>query len=350
MRLSAAELRRRLPGPTAGRPGRRSRRLTALSGLAAAALIAGCGPAGSAASVGHGQVITVAAVPGIDNVTLYLARQNGYFNQVGLDVRIVRYQSVDAAISAVNKGAADIAAADYGSIFSRQANSSGYRYKIIADAYDAASGVIQIMTMPNSPITSPAGLANKVIAMPNTELVSVPQSAPDSLALAAATSVLQSYNVNLTGITWMPMSPQQEVTDLVRGKVAAILATEPAIYLAQEKGAIELVDACSGPTSGLPLAGYFTTDSWARRHDSTVLAFRSAIEQAAASAAMPGPVQAVLPKYTGASAQEAALVTIGTYPLSTIPASVQRTADLMDTEGMIRRRLNVAAMIVSGRP
>jgi NitT/TauT family transport system substrate-binding protein len=61
---------------------------------------------------------------------------------------------------------------------------------------------------------------------------------------------------------------------------------------------------------------------------------------------MPGPLQAVLHGYAGLTAQEAALVTVGTYPISTIAANLQRTADMMNTEGMIRFRLNVAAMIV----
>jgi hypothetical protein len=35
----------------------------------------------------------------------------------------------------------------------------------------------------------------------------------------------------------------------------------------------------------------------------------------------------------------------GVYPLSTVTASIQRTADLMTSVGMIRKQLNVASMI-----
>jgi hypothetical protein len=60
---------------------------------------------------------------------------------------------------------------------------------------------------------------------------------------------------------------------------------------------------------------------------------------------MPGPVQAILPKYAHLSTEEAALITTGVYPLSTITANLQRTADLMNRVGMIPRQLNVAKMI-----
>jgi len=81
-----------------------------------------------------------------------------------------------------------------------------------------------------------------------------------------------------------------------------------------------------------------------------VAAFRAGLAKADAEASMPGPVQAVLPSYAKLTSQEAALVTTGVYPLKTVTANVQRTADLMFFVGMIRRQLNVAKMIARLRP
>lgn len=360
MRLTAAGLRRGTRGPAARREvhsgpqrecrrtlaDRRVRRGTAFGALAIAMLIAGCGPIGSSAgTAASGQVVTVAVVPGISNATLYLAKHNSLFRHAGIDVKIAKYRSVSAAISALNSGAADVAAGDYGTLLFDQTSSTGHRYKIIADAYDAAPGVIQIMTMPNSRVTTPTDLNNHAIAAPSMSRLGVPPNAPANLVVAAATSVLQSYGLNMTTITWKYMTPQKEVSDLVSGKVGAILVTEPSIYLAQEHGAVELLDATSGPTADLPLAGYFTTRSWASRNTAAIAAFRAAIGRAAADASMPGPVQSVLPKYAGLTAQEASLATIGVYPSATIASSLQRTADLMGVEGMVRNTPNVAAMI-----
>ncbi len=336
-------VRRRGHGPAAASRG--SRGAVVLAAGVVATLVAGCGTLSSATTTAsHSQVLTVAAVPGIDNATLYLAKHDGLFAKAGLDVKIVRYHQVSDAMNALTSGSADVAAGDYGSLFVAAANSP-HLYKIIADGYDAAAGVMEIMTMPNSPITDPTQLANQAIGVPNTDQVTTPAGSQSSLAIAAASSVLQSDGVNLSGVRWRPMNPQTEVSALVQGKVSAILVSQPYVYLAQEHGAIELIDALSGPTSGIPLAGYFTTSSWARNNTSAVAAFRSAIYAAAADAAMPGPVQAILPRYAGLSKQEADLATIGVYPLTTITLSVQQTADLMNTEGVIGLTLNVAAMM-----
>jgi NitT/TauT family transport system substrate-binding protein len=320
----------------------------ALAGLSLAAAAAGCDLPGSSASgaVPAGVTVSVGVVPGIENATMALAQHNGLFSAAGIKVKIVRFGTVRQAMAALNSGAVDIADGDYANLFSAQAASPASPvYRIVADGYDAAPGVLELMTLPTSRLKSPEQVAG-LIGAPNTERVSVPRGAPDSLAIATADSVLQSFGVNLSGVTWDSMAPLDEIRALQEGRVQAVLLAEPYIYLAQRQlGAVELIDACSGATAGLPLAGYFSTVPWASRNAATISAFRSGLKEAAAQAAMPGPVQAVLPGYTGLSKQEAALLTLGVYPASTIAASLQRTADLMFGEGVIRFRLNVAAMI-----
>jgi NitT/TauT family transport system substrate-binding protein len=141
------------------------------------------------------------------------------------------------------------------------------------------------------------------------------------------------------------MSETQEINELVSGKLKAALLTQPYVYQAQQKGAILLIDACSGATDGIPLSGYFASTSWANDNSAEVKAFRVGLAHADAQATMPGPVQAILPKYAHLTADEAALVTTGVYPLSTVTANLQRTADLMNRFGMISRQLDVAKMI-----
>ncbi|HXL20610.1 MAG TPA: hypothetical protein VN961_24070, partial [Streptosporangiaceae bacterium] len=102
---------------------------------------------------------------------------------------------------------------------------------------------------------------------------------------------------------------------------------------------------CSGATAGIPLSGYFTSTSWSRDKTQEVAAFRAGLTQADAQASMPGPVQAVLHGYAGLSKQAAALITTGVYPLTTITANLQRTADLLWGTGMIKKQLNVSNMI-----
>ncbi len=298
-------------------------------------------------------VVTVGAVPGIENANLYLAQHDGYFSKQGVRVRIERFQSVNDEISALNAGSVDVIAADYGDMFyavSISNQPSHPAYKILADGYDAAPGVTEVVTLPNSGITQPGALAGLKIPVPDSEQIAkAPLGDPTSLAVASTASVLQSDGVNLAATEWVPMPQRQEISQLVRGKAKAILVSGTGVYEAQKDGAVELLDGCSGPTSGIPLDGFFASVGWLGQSKSknaqAARDFQQAIYAADAGAAMPGPIQEILPAYTGLSSQEADLVTTGTYPLSTITANLQRTAALLNDEGMTKMDVIVSNMI-----
>ena len=342
MRPSAVAVR----APGRGQLSRRLRPLVvALAGLTPLLMITGCDPLMSHTT---GQQITVAAVPGIDNANLFLAQHDGYFTKLGLTVKILKYSSVSAEISALTAGTVNVIAADYGNMFFEQASPNHADYKVLADGYDAAPGVVEILTLPDSTVKNPDDLAGLTIPVPNSEPVGVQKGEPGSLALASAVSVLQSDGVNLAAVNWQPMPQAQEINELVHKQVQAIMVTGTSIYQAQQEGAVELIDACSGPTAGIPLDGFFATKGWLAENDNLAAAkaFQQGIYNADAAAAMPGPIQAVLPRYAGLSKEEADLVATGIYPLSTITANIQRTAALMNNEGMTKFDVNVAAMVV----
>jgi NitT/TauT family transport system substrate-binding protein len=322
-----------------------------LAGLLPLLVVTGCNPFSGLSQNSTGQVIRVGAVPGIENANLYLAVHGDYFSKAGVTVKIVRYGSVQAEVRALNGGSVDAIAADYGDMFVAEAQAPRPIYKVLADGYDAASGVIEILTSPGSSITSPADLAGLTIPMPSSEQVPAPQGDPTTLAVASAASVLQSDGVDLAAVNWRPTPQSQEISYLVHHsrQYPAVLLTGLNVYIAQQDGAVALIDACSGPTSGIPLDGFFTTRGWLSEpdHAAAAKAFQQGLYNADAAATMPGPIQAILPGYAGLTKQQANLVTTGTYPLSTITASLQRTADVLWNEGTIKKRVNVAEMLPS---
>src|ERR1022692_884189 len=190
--------------PTLRSPGRRWHAVTALTGLSLTMIASGCSLSGSSAATAaaNDTTVTVAVVPGIDNATLELAQKDGLFTNAGIKVKIDAYATVSKEISALSSGTVDVAAGDYGDLFFAQANAPRPIYQIIADGYDAVPGVIEIMTLPGSRIKSPAQLAGQRIAAPAIGRVGTPTDAPDSLDIATATSVLQSFGVNLSVGRW----------------------------------------------------------------------------------------------------------------------------------------------------
>ncbi|HET9897347.1 MAG TPA: ABC transporter substrate-binding protein [Streptosporangiaceae bacterium] len=335
-------------------PGRRrlARRLRpvsiVLAGLAPLLVVTGCNPLSGLSSSGSTQVIKVGAVPGIDNANLYVAVHGGYFARAGVSVKIVRFTTVSKEIAALNDGTVNAIAADYGDMFYAEAAAANPIYRVLADGYDAAPGVSEILTMPDSTVKSPGDLAGQTIPVPNTDMVNAPAGVPNTLAVASANAVLQSDGVNLAGVTFKPMPQGKEIVGLSNGTYKAALLTGLDIYLAQQQGAVELIDACSGPTAQIPLDGFFTTGAWvsSSQNAKAARAFQQGIYAADAAAALPGPIQSALPAYAGFTPEEAHLVTTGTYPLSTIAANLQRTADLIEAQSMTKTEVNVAPMLV----
>lgn len=334
------------------RPARPSRIVAAATGaLAVAALAAGCQTAspgsGSGSSAAGTFTITVAATPGVDDAPLYLAVRNGTFASAGLDVQVRSYQSVGKELQALASGQVDVVAGDYVDFFYAQAHAtSRLDLRIVADGYHAAPGVMEVLTLPSSGITTPQDLEGKTIGTTEPQVIPVQKGVPYSLETVATQSVLENDGVDPAQVKWKPLPSGDLINALYDHQVNAILIQEPYIYEAESRlGAIEVLDSCSGATASLPLSGYFALASFADKYPDALRNFRSTLQRAQANAALPGPVENVLAHESGMSMETASLVTIGDYPTSLNAASLQRVADLMFTFGVLDRTLNVASMV-----
>jgi NitT/TauT family transport system substrate-binding protein len=333
MRLVSARDRARSGGVT----GRRGRRAVGVTAAAAALLVvAGCHASSAAEPTGSGTV-TVAAPVEVADAPLFIGLKDDLFRQAGLTVRVIPTASVKSEVSALASGQADIAFGDYADMFYAQQLKTSPQLNIVANGYDAASSVMEVLVMPNSGINSPTDLRGKIIGTPE------PQELPDgkarnqpyshqpySLETIATWSVLSSDNVDPTKINWLPMPVGSLIPALKSGRVDAILATEPTIYQAESQlGAVPVLDSCTGATANLPLGGYFTDAKYAKQHVANLAAFRAALLKAQADASNSAPVQNVLMKYDHLPLQTASLITLGTYPTSLQEPDLQQVSNLM---------------------
>ena len=328
------------PVPTRRRP----RALAAAAAtLAVAGLTAGCS-GGSGGTAGATGTITVAAIKGVDTAPLYAGiKPGGAFARAGINVRIENYTSVAAEISALRAGKVDVAAGDYVDFLYSESKASGLL--IVADGYHAAPGVMEVLALPSSGITSAQGLIGKRVGTPEPqEITQFSPGKPYSLESLAAQSVLNDDNISPGRVHWDPMKPGSLVAALQDHRVDAIVVQEPYIYQAESvAGATEVFDACSGATSDLPLSGYFSTKAYASKNSPLLTAFRDQLEKAQAEAAQPGPVRAVLASESGMQGS-ASLMTIGSYPTTLNPASPTRVAQLMFNFEILGSTLNIPAM------
>jgi NitT/TauT family transport system substrate-binding protein len=315
----------------------------------AAVLLAGCSAFGGSSASGTapaGSSITVAAVPGVGDAPLYVAWQRGLFRQHGLTVHLRSYQTMTQVMDALHSGQANVAMGDYADFFYEQQHDLSSPMVVLADGYDAAPNIMDVLVSPDSPITTPQGLRGARIGTAEPQVMPASVDAPYSIETVAASSALDNDGVQPNLVHWVPMPAQDLVTALRTHRVDAILVTEPQIFQAESQiGARTILDACSGETVNLPLDGYFAPRSFAEKNQAALQAFRSVMTRAQADAVQPAPLQAVLRHYAGMNRQTAALITVGQYPTALKVTSLQRVADLMSFYGALTQPLAVSHML-----
>jgi NitT/TauT family transport system substrate-binding protein len=350
MRLTPAPDRARGSG-RAGGPARRAASVAAAA--AGLVLVAGCHVPLFSSSAGAGPAasgtVTVVAPPGVADAPLYIGVRDGLFRRAGLTVHVVPAASVPQEVAALHSGRAEFAFGDYASMFYAEEQKHAPHLLAVADGYDAGPNVMEVLTLPNSGIVQPKDLQYRAVGTAGQQAMPVTANdkpVPYGIDTVATWSVLSSDNVPPGSINWQPMPASRLIFALSTHQVAAILATEPTIYEAESQlGAVPVLDSCTGATANLPLAGYFTTSSYATKNAQVVAAFRGALERAQAQASMAAPLQAALTKSAGLNAEAAAMVTLGTYPTTLSAANLQRVVQLMFTFSALPRQFSVASIV-----
>ncbi|GHE06250.1 ABC transporter substrate-binding protein [Streptomyces alanosinicus] len=315
------------------RPG--TQRLAALAASAALVLV-GCDSGSPSASADGRQQLTVAALPLTDSAALYLARDRGLFAKEGLDVRIQPVQQSIQALPALLKGQVNvIASANYVTYF--QAYEKGtLDLRILAEGVRIAPHMMDVLVPRDSALKSPADLAGKKVAVAVLNNI-------QSLTLDAILDARGAGRPVYRQILFPQMGPALE-----RGQVDAAHAVEPFDTAIQgELGARVLLDGGSGPARGLPASGYITTGDFVKKHPKAAEGFRRAVEAASELAARdPGAVRAELPKYAKVSADQARSIHLPGYPVTADPAALRRLVRLMRTEGLLKKDVDPAPLLV----
>ena len=297
-------------------------------------LAAGCSIAGShtastlAAAKPEEADVTVAAIPAVDLVGLYIAQNEGLFGEQGLHVTIEKIASSQAIIAGQLKGQVDITAGSYVAYISAQA--AGARFRILAEASILGPGARALVTTGDSPITAVAQLAGKKIGVNGT----------NSIGTLLVSSLLAEHGISprrvdfITDAEGFPAMPGQ----LQDGAWAAAFLAEPYITVAEEKyGDQVLADLDQGDTSNFPVDGYVATQAWAQKYPKTAAAFVRAIEEGQRIANSDGPaVQAAMARYDKLPRDVTAAMVLSGYPIGPVDETrIQRVAAAMLQFGML---------------
>jgi NitT/TauT family transport system substrate-binding protein len=318
--------------------------------LAATLAVAGVTACSSSSSSGT-TTSSAGQGPELSNVTLYttlspdpvavwIAQQDGFFKQEGLNVKVVYAQGSAAEESGLLSHTADFAMENYVTAFEEQYKNPQLGMRIIADDEQGAPNTNVIMVAKNSKITSLADLKGKPVAFPSPGL---------DFGDLALDEQLKGYGLGPNSFVDEAMGFPDMIEPLARGEIAAAFVIQPFITIMETSiGARPLVDLMSGPLSDFPVTGYATTSWFDQHYPRTVAAFQRALEKGQQLAATDQAlVRQLIPEHiTTMSKSIADVIPLQTYNTSLSLTRLQRVADVMEQFGALPANFDVSSLII----
>jgi NitT/TauT family transport system substrate-binding protein len=322
---------------TLGAVRRRIQVLTACAALSAACSVGGSdpGPGPGARPALEKTRLTVAVLALVDDAPLYVGIQQGLFADQGLEVQPKIVKTGAEAVDLVSTGKVDVAVSSNTTIL--LAAVEGKPVRIVAEAALATHRSVDVLVHPDSGITSVHDLVGKKFAVGNLTCT----------CLLAVRARIRNLGVDPAKVTFVAV-PQAQMPEALRTrKVDAVVTYEPWVTVAQTTfGAQELFDPVSGATAGLPLHSYIVNADFARTKPRTVAALQRGLIASQRMAADRRHVEAVIPMLTKVSTKIAAVISLPDFPTSVSVIRLQRIADLLTSQQLLTKPLDVASLVV----
>ena len=309
-------------------------------------LSAACGSSGSAmtrVTSLEKTNLTVGSVPVADEAGLYIARDEGLFAAVGLNVTIQSIVSSADATKGQNDGTFDITAGNSVSYVQDQVNHQS-NLEIVAEGSLMQPSNQALYTMPDSRITDVQHLKGARIGV----------NVTGNIGTLLISSVLQEYGISPSQVHFVAVPFPGMATALKKHLIDVAWLPEPfGSEFAAAMGLQELCDLDQGATASFPVGWYVVTKAWAKKYPRTLMAFlealsqgqqiadtqRNAVEQAMEKLPFPYTVPPAI----------AAVMSLENYPLSVAPnidlSRVQRVADEMYQFKMLNSPFRVSTML-----
>ena len=182
--------------------------------------------------------LRLGVLPIVDVAHLQHAQAAGYFAAEGLTVDLVTVQGGSAALPRLRSGDLDLTFTNYVSALLEQSQGLG-DFRFVDGGYEAARGMLTIVTGPASGIRSPRDLAGKRVAVNTVR----------NIIELTARSALETAGVAPDTVRFVEVPFPDMATALQDGRVDAAFMVEPFItQAALSSGTIGVLDAASGPT------------------------------------------------------------------------------------------------------
>lgn len=313
--------------------------------LVIAALIGACG-AGESTSpeTSNGQMaVTVSMIPTASFFPIYVAQEQGFFEEEGLTVDVEIASNAAAVVPSVLNGQIEFGTAATPPFLVAYANGLPVRAVVNAagvaatDAEDTGAFVVP----EGSPVQSVEDLVGKIVA--TNQLGSSPH--------VAATAALSKAGVDPSEVKFVPMPFPDMRGALEQRRVDAVLYVEPFVTEALEAGVARSISSlytrayAPGTTNTL----VFTSQDYIERNPDVVAAFARAVGKANALVAeKPQVLRDTLVEYGGMSEELSGVVHLGDYREGFELEGMQEMADQMVEDGFLKTPIDVSDAIWDG--
>jgi NitT/TauT family transport system substrate-binding protein len=246
--------------------------------------------AGAAASRSNDNVtVTVDTLPISNGLPLDLGIAKGFFNEQGITIKKVTFQSGNDIVLALANHNGDVGYLGY--VPMMIARTSGIPLTLLSasevEGTSAADNWQDILVKGNSSITTPAQLAGKTIAV----------NALKGVGEVVIKAALQKSGVDPNSVKLLALPFPTMRTALANGQVDAIWTPEPFITQATTLDGARIVMA-PGPVLGnhFPNGGYAALHDWMTKNPGTAKKFATAINKSLDYAqSHPDEIRALLP-------------------------------------------------------
>jgi NitT/TauT family transport system substrate-binding protein len=190
----------------------------------------------------------------------------------------------------------------------------------------------------NSPLRKPADLAGKRVAVNNLQ----------NIGSVAVNSVLEAQGVDPKTVRYVELPYPDMQAALDRGDVDAIWQVEPFQAGALAGGDRVLFQLFSGPVADMPVAGWATTDKFAKENPKALAAFRRAL--AASAKQLQGNrtlLVELVPTYTKVPAAVVQKVAMPVWDAEPNTEQLAKISGLMTKYGVITKPFDVSSMVVA---
>lgn len=303
---------------------------------AALALSACGGGATAGAEDGSGSAsepVQVGYFPLVHTSTAVNADETGIFADNGLDVELVQTQGGAAAIPALVAGSVDFTYSNYTSAL--LAVEQGLPLRLVS-GNDVGSADHGIFVAADSGIETIADLKGKTFAVNNLQ----------NIGTVAIKSLMEEAGLSAEDVKLVEMPYPDMQAALERSTVDAIWQVEPFQASAEAAGLVKLGDLFTGPVEDMPVAGWVTTEAFAKENPEAVAAFKASIE-ASAEELQDNRERLVelVPTFTKVTADVVEAVEMPHFQGELDVAQLQKTADLMLKYKITDSELDVQSLV-----